>query len=182
MLEVRWHGRGGQGAFTAARLLGIASALFEQRFALAFPSFGPERRGAPVLGFTRIDDRKITDRTLPTECDYVVVLDETLAGPNIAVGLKSGAKLILNTAHPERYRALAPDHEIIGLDATTLALEVLGSPITNTAMLGALVAVSGIVRLESAIQAISHELKPRIAQKNIDLLRRVEALVAGARP
>ena len=112
----------------------------------------------------------------------MVVLDETLAGPPIASGLKPEAKIIINSAHPERYKALIPGHEIVGLDATTLALEMLGSPITNTAMLGALVAVSGIVQLESAIQAISHELKPRIAQKNIELLRRVEALVAGARP
>ena len=77
MVEVRWHGRGGQGAFTAARLLGASAALFEGRHALAFPSFGPERRGAPVLGFTRIDDHKITDRSAVTACDFVVVLDET---------------------------------------------------------------------------------------------------------
>ena len=72
MLEVRWHGRGGQGGFTAARLLGLAAALYEGKYALAFPSFGPERRGAPVLGFTRIDEKRITDRSAVTALSYGV--------------------------------------------------------------------------------------------------------------
>ena len=75
MIEVRWHGRGGQGSFTAARLLGLAASVYDERFAQAFPSFGPERRGAPVLGFTRIDDFKITDRSELDVCDYVIVLE-----------------------------------------------------------------------------------------------------------
>src|ERR1035437_6292517 len=102
MIEVRWHGRGGQGCFTAARLLGMAAALFEDKFALAFPSFGPERRGAPVLGFTRIDDRKITDRSAVTECDYIVVLDETLMNSQIVNGLRLHGKVIINTTSPDR--------------------------------------------------------------------------------
>ena len=74
MLEIRWHGRGGQGAFTAARLLG-AAALFDGQFALAFPSFGPERRGAPIQAFTRLDGRRIGDRSALRACDFAVVLD-----------------------------------------------------------------------------------------------------------
>jgi pyruvate ferredoxin oxidoreductase gamma subunit len=179
MIEVRWHGRGGQGGFTAARLLGLAAALFEGRHALAFPSFGPERRGAPVFGFTRIDDRKITDRSAVTACDFVVVIDETLAGPRIADGLRPAGKLILNTAEPQKYAAVAAGHEIVALDATALARRILGRPIANTAMLGALLAATGIVRLDSAEKGIAHELKPKIAQKNIELLRESFAAVAG---
>ena len=78
MKEIRWHGRGGQGGFTVSRLLGIAAGMFENKHALAFPSFGPERRGAPVLAFTKIDDSKIHDRSEVNQCDYVVVMDETL--------------------------------------------------------------------------------------------------------
>ncbi len=77
MIEVKWHGRGGQGGFTAARFLGLSAALFENKYTLAFPSFGPERRGAPVLGFTKIDTSPIRDRSAVRTCDYVVVLDET---------------------------------------------------------------------------------------------------------
>lgn len=173
MIEVRWHGRGGQGGFTAARLLGMAAALFEGRFALAFPSFGPERRGAPVLGFTRIDDRKITDRSAVRECDYVVVLDETLMNPAIADGLKPGGKVIVNSATPSKYAN--GGFEVIGLDATGLATETLGKPITNTAMLGALIAVSSMVRLDSAVRAIEQEMNPKLAQANIQLVKRAFA-------
>jgi pyruvate ferredoxin oxidoreductase gamma subunit len=180
MLEVRWHGRGGQGGFTAARLLGMAAALFEGRYALAFPSFGPERRGAPVLGFTRIADQKITDRSAVQACDYVVVLDETLMSSSIAAGLRPQGKLIINTAAPDQYREWAGDNDMVAVDASSLAQKVLGRPITNTAMLGALVAASGIVRLESAVRAVEHEMKPNFAGKNAEVLQRSFEKVAGA--
>jgi pyruvate ferredoxin oxidoreductase gamma subunit len=179
MLEVRWHGRGGQGGFTAARLLGLAAALYEGKYALAFPSFGPERRGAPVLGFTRIDDKKITDRSAVTECDYVVVLDETLMNAAVVAGLKPTGKLVVNSTRPEQYRELAGTREIIAVDATALAMEILGRPITNTAMLGALVAASGIIRVESALEGITHEMSPALARKNSEVLRRAYAQVVG---
>lgn len=89
MKEIRWHGRGGNGGFTAARLLGYAASLHCGKYAQAFPSFGPERRGAPVLGFTRIDDAPITDHSQVYSCDCVIVLDETLLEVvNILEGLK----------------------------------------------------------------------------------------------
>ena len=78
MREVIWHGRGGQGAFTAARLLGAAASLAEGRFVLAFPSFGPERRGAPIRAFTKMDDAPIGDRSASAQADFVVYLDDTL--------------------------------------------------------------------------------------------------------
>lgn len=169
MIEIRWHGRGGQGGFTAARLLGAAAALFEHKYALAFPSFGPERRGAPVLGFTRIDDRKITDRSEVRECDYVVVLDETLVDASVVRGLKPGGTVVLNSADPKKYEALR-GFSVRAIDATALALEILKKPITNTAMLGALAAVSAVVHPESLVAAVEREMKPALAAANRRIL------------
>lgn len=178
MIEVRWHGRGGQGSFTVARLLGKASALFENKPALAFPSFGPERRGAPVLGFTKIDDKKITDRSEVVECDYAVVLDETLMNEQIAKGIKKNGTIVINTTHPERYDYLNGINKVT-IDATSIALEVLGRPITNTAMLGALIAASDIVSMEAAIKGIENELKPSLVAKNVEVLKRSYDQVKG---
>ena len=172
MIEVRWHGRGGQGGFTAARLLGMAAALFERRFALAFPAFGPERRGAPVLGFTRIDTRKVTDRSAVTACDIVVVLDDTLLGPGVVNGLRPGGVLVINTARQDFRMALPAGGRFVQSDATALALDVLGKPIANTAMLGVLAAATGVVRLESLEQAIRHEMPAKLAELNVVLLRK----------
>jgi pyruvate ferredoxin oxidoreductase gamma subunit len=180
MKEIRWHGRGGQGSFTVARLLGKAAALFENKSALAFPSFGPERRGAPVKGFTKISDQKITDRSEVQECDYVVVLDETLIDENIKKGLKKDGVIIINTSQPEKYTELS-DVKTIAFDATSLALEVLGRPITNTAMLGALIAVSDIVSLEAAQKGIENEMKKSIIQKNIEVVKRSWELVKNSK-
>lgn len=171
MKEIRWHGRGGQGGFTASRLLGIAAGMFQKKHALAFPSFGPERRGAPVLAFTKIDDSKIYDRSEVVACDYVVVMDETLITPNIIKGVKDTGVFVINTCHPERYDVLK-DFKVIAIDATSLALEVLGRPITNTAMYGALVAASKVVSLEAAIESIRHEMKPVLVEKNIEIVKR----------
>ncbi len=179
MKEVRWHGRGGQGSFTVARLLGAAAVLVEDKHALAFPSFGPERRGAPVTGFTRIDDEKIRDRSEVTSCDYVVVLDETLIDANTSKGLRDGGKIIVNTMDTAQYADIL-GQEPIGLDATTLALEHLGRPITNTAMLGALVAVSGVVSLDAAIGAVESEMKASIAKKNVGLVQAAHDMVKEA--
>jgi len=169
MIEVRWHGRGGQGSFTIARLLGMAASVYGGSYAQAFPSFGPERRGAPVLGFTRIDSNKITDRSEVDMCDYVVVLDETLWGPGVLSGLKEETIIIVNTATPDKYMNQVTN-KIITLDATTLALEYLGRPITNTAMLGALVAVGGFVSLDNCKDAIGASMNAKIADKNIILI------------
>jgi len=180
MIEVRWHGRGGQGCFTVARLLGLAASIFENKYSLAFPSFGPERRGAPVLGFTKIDDNKIQDRSEVRECDYVVVLDETLIDGKIAAGLKKGGTILINSKNPGRYGVLK-DINVVAIDATSIALEIIGRPITNTSMLGALIAVSGIVKLESAAKAIQQEMKGSMALKNIEVLKKSFETVKGVK-
>lgn len=166
MIEVRWHGRGGQGAFTAARLLGQAAAIHEHKFVQAFPSFGPERRGAPVLAFTRIDDVKVTDRSEVESCDYVVVLDDTLYGDSVTRGLKDGGLLVINTTKPRGAFAKQGDYTVVVIDATALALEILGRPITNVPMLAALAAAAGNVSIDSVLHAIDDQLPPRIRKKN----------------
>ncbi|MEN8201947.1 MAG: 2-oxoacid:acceptor oxidoreductase family protein [Bacteroidota bacterium] len=174
MKEIRWHGRGGQGGFTASRLLGIAAGMFQGKHALAFPSFGPERRGAPVLAFTKIDDRKIRDRSEVSACDYVVVMDETLIGPGMLNGIKEDTVFIINSKHPEKHEILQ-DYSLHAVDATGIALEILDRPITSTAMYGALVAVSGLVSLEAALQSIRHEMKPSLVGKNVQIVERAYA-------
>lgn len=181
MKEIRWSGRGGQGGFTAARLLGMAAALYENKFALAFPSFGPERRGAPVLGFTRIDGRKITDRSDVEQCDYVVVLDETLISPKSWEGLRPGGTLIANR-RSGRGMACPSGMKLFTLDATSLALDILGRPITSTAMLGALVAVSGLVGLESAKKAVETGLPAHLSGRNLVILERAHGIMREALP
>jgi pyruvate ferredoxin oxidoreductase gamma subunit len=175
LLEIRWHGRGGQGAFTAARLLG-AAALFDGRFALAFPSFGPERRGAPIQAFTRIDGRRIGDRSAIRACDFAVVLDETLAGPLVAEGIRAGGALLINSARASSaWTGLGA--RVLSVDVNAIARAILGRPIANTGMIGALVAASGAVRLEAALRAIQSEMRPELAEKNGEVLRRCHDLV-----
>ena len=171
MKEVRWHGRGGQGCWTAARLLGLAAAQFEGKYALSFPSFGPERRGAPVLGFTRISEEKIRDRSEVHSCDYIVVLDETLIEKGTAAGLKEDGIVVINTTSPEKYEEYFPSGQVVSINATEIALEILGRPITNTAMLGALLAVSDIVSIDSVNSAIRQDMKAQIQEKNIKVVK-----------
>lgn len=177
MKEIRWHGRGGQGGFTASRLLGIAASVHGNKHALAFPSFGPERRGAPVLAFTKIDDTKIHDRSEVQESDFVVVMDETLVVPDIIKGIRLGACILINTENIERYTSLLKDFKVIGIDATSIAMEILGRPITNTAMYGALAAASGLVSLESAQESIRTEMKPKLAELNVKIVERAFQLI-----
>lgn len=178
MIEIRWHGRGGQGSFTASRILGAAASVYGGKYAMAFPSFGPERRGAPVLGFTKISDTQITDRSVTVSPDYVIVLDETLWNEGVTDGLRENTKIIINTDEPEKYQELV-SQEIITVDATSIALETLGLPITNTAMMGAFVAVCDEVALEDVKNAIDDNLKPSLAIKNKTLIEKVHAMVKG---
>ena len=176
MLEIRWHGRGGQGSFTVARLLGMSASVYGGKYAQAFPSFGPERRGAPVLGFTRIDDKKITDRSEVDECDYVIVLDETLWGPAVLSGLKENTVIIVNTETEEKY-IHEVKNKVICFDATSLALEYLKRPITNTAMMAVLIGVSEIVSMDDYKNAIKASMKPKVADKNVLLVDKVYHMV-----
>jgi len=172
MLEIRWHGRGGQGSVTAAEILATA-AINEGKFSQAFAAFGPERRGAPVLAFTRINDNEILLRTQIYEPDVVVVLDPYLSeDANVGEGLKKGGVVVLNSAYgPERYaKKFSKARRVATVDATGIAIKELGTPVTNTAILGALVKATGVVRLESVEEVIRERFKV-YAEKNIAAVR-----------
>ena len=173
MLEIRWHGRGGQGAVTSVEILALA-AIGEGKYAQGFPSFGPERRGAPVAAFNRIDDKKIKVRSAVYTPDVVVVLDSSLVGlVNVTEGLKPDGTLVVNTAKlPEELKEeLNFKGRVATVDASKIAREELGVPITNTTMLGALIKVIGNVTLDSVAVPLEHRFG-RIAQKNLAALKR----------
>lgn len=168
MIEIRWHGRGGQGAFTAAKILGASASLFEGKFALAFPSFGPERRGAPIQSFTKIDDKKIIDRSEIRKCDYIVLLDESLFDKSYINDLKRNGKVIINSIHSEKYEQYGED--VVTFDATGIALDILKRPTTNTAMIGALIGLSGILSIEAVISGSANYLKGLVLEKNREVI------------
>lgn len=173
MLEIRWHGRGGQGAVTSVEMLAL-TAIGEGKYAQGFPSFGPERRGAPVSAFNRIDDKKIKVRSAVYNPDAVVVLDSSLVSlVNVTEGLKPDGALIVNTPRSpqELKKELNFKGKVATVDASKIAWEELGVPITNTTMLGALIKVLDIVKLDSLQAPIEHRFG-RIAQKNLTALKR----------
>ena len=173
MIEIRFHGRGGQGAVTSAELLAVA-AIGEGKYAQAFPSFGPERRGAPVVAFCRIDDQPIKIRANVYEPDIVIVLDASLLKiVNVASGLKQDGLLVTTSKDsPEKVKEdLGIKNRLAVVDAAKIAMEVLGLPITNTTMLGSLVKASGVVKKESFVPPFKERFG-RIADKNISAFER----------
>jgi pyruvate ferredoxin oxidoreductase gamma subunit len=177
MIEIRWHGRGGQGAVTSAEILAEA-AISEGKYAQSFPSFGPERRGAPVLAFVRISvDQPIRVRSSITDPDVVVVLDPGLLRiVNVASGLKPGGVVIVNTIKnaAQIQKEFNINATIATIGATKIAMELLGVPITNTTMIGAVVKVTEAVKVESLVEPINKRFG-RLAGKNFDAMKRAYA-------
>ena len=153
MKELRIHGRGGQGSVTAAEL--IATAAFAGGVhAQAFPAFGVERRGAPVQAFVRFSNEKIRLRSQVYEPDYIIVQDSTLIRDvNVFAGMSEGGIAIINTEKKGEY-ALPEGVRLIVIDATQIALEEIGLPITNTTLMGAFAAASGEITLDALKDAI----------------------------
>jgi 2-oxoacid:acceptor oxidoreductase gamma subunit (pyruvate/2-ketoisovalerate family) len=181
MTELRIHGRGGQGAVVASKLL--AAAMFhEGRSVQSFPAFGVERRGAPVTAFLRFSTGPILLRCEITHPDGVIVLDPTLVeAVNVAAGLKPGGLLLINSpADPSHYPDLAERFKLATVDASEVARRhQLGSktqPIVNTSILGAFASFSGMVALESVLMTITEEMAGR-AQANIEAAREAAAAV-----
>ena len=174
LVEIRMHGRGGQGAVTSAELLARA-AIAEGKYAQAFPSFGPERRGAPVMAFVRIDNEQpVKIRGEITEPDIVVVLDPTLLGIiKVSSGLKNKGTLVLNTKKTgEQIQAdFGEGYRLAIVDASRIARETLGVPITNTTMVGALLKATGVVKLESLVGPLTQRFG-RMAEKNIEAMKK----------
>ena len=173
MFAVRIHGRGGQGAVTAAELLSVA-AFDEGRHAQAFPTFGSERTGAPVVSFCRIDDRPIRVREPITDPDAVVVQDPTLLHQvNLFAGLKPASFLLLNTSRTlellgleDLVGGLVPEH-VATVPATEIALEHLGRPLPNAALLGAFAALTQQVALGSVCTAIRERFSGEVGDGNV---------------
>lgn len=171
MVEIKWYARGGQGGFTASRLLGLASVRFAGGYAQAFPSFGPERRGAPVYGFTRLDEKPISDHSQLYRCDYAIVLDPTLMETiDVTQGLKEGGTLFINTADRDMAKRF-PGVKTCLFDGLGAALKVMGSPISNTAMMTVAAIATGMAD-EAALEAAVEEGMPaKLVEKNIALIR-----------
>lgn len=181
MLELRIHGRGGQGAVVASKVL--AAALFrEGRGVQSFPAFGVERRGAPVTAFLRLSDEPILLRCEVTDPDYVIVLDPTLVeAVDVTAGLKPGGTILINSARaPESYGELARRFRVATVDAGAIAARHgLGSrvqPIVNTAILGAFAAASGLVSVDSVLEAIGEEV-PSQTEENVAAAREAAGAV-----
>ncbi|MCX8184972.1 MAG: 2-oxoacid:acceptor oxidoreductase family protein [Sulfolobales archaeon] len=173
LVEVRWHGRGGQGAVTAAELVAYAS-IIKGYYALAFPEFGAERRGAPVTAYNRIADRVIYDRSPVLNPDAVVILDSSMVGREVLHGLKKGGFVVANTTKKpsELSDLLGQDYRYATINATKIALDVFRLPIVNTAMTAALAAASRVVDLEHLVEAVKSRFSARLASLNELVLRK----------
>jgi pyruvate ferredoxin oxidoreductase gamma subunit len=191
IMEIRWHGRGGQGAKTAALLFGEA-ALETGMFIQAFPEYGPERMGAPVVAFNRLSDKLIRTHAGIKEPDIVVVLDPTLIEiAHVIDGLKDDGILLINTEEtPEevkkRYKLENRKIKIYCVNASKIALESFKRDVPNTPMLGALVKVTGVFNYDTMMESIKAKLatkfrgRDEIIKGNLESIRRAYEEVKSA--
>lgn len=184
MFEIRVHGRGGQGVVTAAEMLSVA-AFLEKRHAQAFPSFGSERTGAPVVAFCRIADREIRLREPIIEPDCLIVQDPTLFRVmDVFAGLKPEGYLIVNSNKSfselgiEEIARRLPAGRAVTVPASEMALRHVGRPLPNAALLGAFAALTGLVRFDSVEQAIEETFSGRIGAANVAAAAEAHAHVA----
>ncbi len=181
MIEIRWHGRGGQGAKTAALLFGDA-CLAAGKYIQAFPEYGPERSGAPVASYNRISTQPITIHSAVEAPSVVVILDPTLIGSvDVTKGLGADGVILVNTNEPieqMKKKLKLNGQKLFVLDASAISLETIGRDIPNTPMLGALVGATGIVDFDHMILDTEKKLqkkfrgKPEIIEGNIQAIRR----------
>jgi len=169
-IEIRWHGRGGQGAVTASKMLAQA-ALAEGKFFQGMPDYGAERMGAPVKAFTRVSSQPIRLYCQVTEPDIVVVLDPTLLGVvDIAEGLKPDGVLIVNTPKPpdEVRAATGYKGKLYTVDATGISMEALGRNLPNTPMLGAVIRTSQVVTKDQLVRTLRKTLGATMKEKVVE--------------
>ncbi len=163
MIEIRIHGRGGQGAVTSAEMLALA-AIRTGKFAQAFPSFGPERRGAPVQAFVRVSDKQIRVRGEIKEPDVVVVLDPGLLNIlDVSSGLRKNGIIVINTKAPvtDLKARFKNKWTVAAVDASAIAMETIGVNIVNTTMLGAILKACDTVTMESLEEPLKHRFGNR---------------------
>ena len=183
MFQVRIHGRGGQGVVTGAEMLSIA-AFLGGRHAQAFPSFGSERTGAPVVAYCRIDDREIRLREPILEPDALIIQDPTLLHQvDVFSGLRRNGYILINTTRSfgelglgDFVQDFAADH-LLTVGATELAMKHVGRPVPNVPLLGAFAALGALVSLEAVQAAIRQKFSGRVAQGNIDAAREAYDIV-----
>ncbi len=179
MIEIRWHGRGGQGAKTASQFVGEA-ALDAGKHIQAFPEYGPERAGAPIRCYTRIDDKPITVHSPITHPQVVVVIDPTLLDAvNVAEGLKEDGIILVNSSEdPKEVKAnlKLKAQKVATVDATKISLDTLGIPMPNTPMMGALLKLTPVVSMDTLIEQVKHKFLKKIGEEktnaNIDGIKR----------
>ncbi len=172
LVEIRFHGRGGQGVWTASQLL-AHGGLREGKYVQSFPTFGPEREGAPIQAFTRISDDPIITHSMVYEPDIVVVLDSTLLGSGVVEGVSRETALVVNsTESPQQIRGKVGlvGNEMWVVSATELAMKILGRPITNTAVLGALLRAKKVIELESLLEVVAERFPGRVGEMNVKLI------------
>ncbi|MGB0696601.1 MAG: 2-oxoacid:acceptor oxidoreductase family protein [Rhodospirillaceae bacterium] len=177
MFQVRLHGRGGQGVVTAAEMLSIAG-FNEGKHAQAFPSFGSERTGAPVVSFCRLDDKEIRRREPILEPDCLIIQDPTLfQALDVFMGLKPTGFVLINSTKSWEELGIAdrvaglPEGNVVGVNATMLAKKHVGRPVPNAALLGGFAAISGQISLEAVEKAIGTKFGGKIAEGNIAAAR-----------
>ncbi|GAA2806986.1 2-oxoacid:acceptor oxidoreductase family protein [Kribbella solani] len=171
MFEIRFHGRGGQGVVTTTELLSVA-AFAEGRHAQAFPTFGSERTGAPVVGFCRIGDHPIRSHDPIAAPNALIVQDATLLRlPGVLTGLAADGYLLVNSARTPAELGLDPSARVLTVPATELALTHLGRPLPGAVLLGAFAAFTGQVRLDSVLAAIRERFSGAVAVGNITAAR-----------
>ncbi|MCD6472317.1 2-oxoacid:acceptor oxidoreductase family protein [Candidatus Aerophobetes bacterium] len=169
--EIRWHGRGGQGAKTSALTL-ASSALDEGKYIQGFPEYGPERMGAPIQSFTRISDNPITVHAHVVNPDAVVVLDYTLLDiMDVAAGLTEEGVILVNTSKSPkeiREKLNLNKRKVFTVDATSISLDILGRNLPNTPMLGALIKATSILNLETVIANVKKKFEKKFSSKIVD--------------
>ena len=174
IIEFRWHGRGGQGSWTASEVL-ARTAIYEGKYIQSFPEFGPERMGAPVTAFTRISTKPIRIHCSVYEPDVVVVLDPTLLKTvPITSGVNENGVIIINsTDEPVEVRKTLKTEKgkLWTIPATQIALKILGMPITNTAMLGTVARATNIVSLDTIARVLKERFRPDVAEKNFAVIK-----------
>jgi len=177
MIEIRIHGRGGQGNVVAAYLL-AAAAFEEGRYVQAFPNFGAERRGAPVTAFVRIADRPIRRRCQVLEPAFLIVQDDTLLSlPDITSGLQSGGALLANSTRDSAALETQLDCPVITLPATALAQKILGRPVPNTALLSAFLELTGLLPRAALVKALGQRFHGAVLENNRELVEQAAAQV-----
>jgi pyruvate ferredoxin oxidoreductase gamma subunit len=172
MFQVRFHGRGGQGVVTAAELLSIA-AFREGKYAQAFPSFGSERMGAPVVSYCRIDDKEIRSREPISAPDALIIQDPTLLhSVDVFSGLDPNGYILINSQRSFEELGIAdfvarfPSDHVCDVGATELAMKHVGRPVPNAALLGGFAAISGQIKLASVEQAIAEKFPGEVGAAN----------------